>query len=457
MAPLRVHQHSVEDVRITLPLEPRPLGSPRHIGAVPSLEHQPLGRGSDRRVGPQRRQSLPLIERDHRRQTQPRRGGRRHEGLEALSPVPQRLIAQVLARFGQQVVGHHRDRMAGQHFRIDRLPVQPLLEVREGGDLPVAHDQKLAVDHALEIQRLHQVGEGARDLVVGPRIDASDAVLHDQLHADAVPLPLRGEVGGVHGPQIGLVQRMSQHHRPERPGRAAGPLGPALDPGEQVAIGRRLVVPDLDHLLRRDRLQIVRPRHRHGLTRQLGGQPDPQRPRDELDERPAPARFQGVHPPLDQPGNLATAGGPQRLDDLRQLRFAVRPIVRVGRPDQRRRLGEVAHEIIGPAEQHRIDPGLDGLADHRGLGVPELQLAGQGRQRPTPVGVRRRAQIVAHQHQLGVSRRRQAETVQQLGEGAHVAITRELGGRANENAPTVSRRGALVPVTRGRFTGTGRR
>src|SRR5258705_4366448 len=46
-------------------------------------------------------------------------------------------------------------------------------------------------------------------------------------------------------------------------------------------------------------------------------------------------------------------------------------------------------------------------------------LPGQSRQRPTPVGVGRLAQKVAHQGQLGVARPGQRQAVKQVGEGAH--------------------------------------
>ena len=49
--------------------------------------------------------------------------------------------------------------------------------------------------------------------------------------------------------------------------------------------------------------------------------------------------------------------------------------------------GEVADIVVGPAEQHRIDPRLDGLADHGRLGGVEGQVAGERGQRPPPVRI----------------------------------------------------------------------
>jgi hypothetical protein len=146
--------------------------------------------------------------------------------------------------------------------------------------------------------------------------------------------------------------------------------------------------------------------------------PDAQPPGDQLQQRPPPLGRQRIQPALDQPLNLVAFGGRQGVDHLAQLGLAVRPPIGIAGPDQGDRLGQVADIVVGPAEQHGIHPRLDRPPDHRRLGRIETQIPGQGRQRPAPVRIGRRLQIVAQQHQLRIARRGQGQTIQKLGEGA---------------------------------------
>ena len=111
-------------------------------------------------------------------------------------------------------------------------------------------------------------------------------------------------------------------------------------------------------------------------------------------------------------------------DRLRERRSAGRrregSIARVlRRPDQRDRLGEVADIVVGVGEQHLVDAFGDQRAQHRRLDAGDVEVAGERRQRIAAVGVRRGAEIVGHQPQLGVPLGRQHEPVEEGGEGAH--------------------------------------
>ncbi len=171
---------------------------------------------------------------------------------------------------------------------------------------------------------------------------------------------------------------------------------------------------------RRRRADGVRPHHGRGGARQARRHADAQTACDQLQQRPAPFRLQGVQPAFDQTGRLLPACALQRVNDLAQRRLAVGPVVGIGRPDQGDRLGQVAHIVVGPAEQHRIDPRLGGLADHGRLRCGECQVAGQRRQRPAPIRIGRRPEIIAQENQLRLARRSQRQSIKQFGETAQI-------------------------------------
>ena len=356
---------------------------------------------------------------------------------DALEPGPTFLkyqLAQVLAPVRQQVIGEDCRRIGGHRLRIDRLAVQALLQVSERGDHAPssrhgAPDQQFAVDGPLEGEASHQVGKGSGNLVTGPGIQPGHPCLANSLDADTVPFPFGSIVRRIEPVEVnGLVERDRQHDRPEPAGRiTTGAIGSTLQPGEQVAVRGLQSVPDLldlghvDGGKRSNRLAcLFWSDERRGRLGQPRGQTHAKAACDQLEQGPAPLGSQGIQPALDQPLNLAPFGGHQGIDHLAQFRLAVGTAVRVARPDQGHGLGQVTDVVVGPAEQHGVDPRLDGLADHRGLGSGKAEFAGQGGQRPAPVGIGRRTQIVPQQDQFGVARTGQRQPVKEFGKGPHL-------------------------------------
>ncbi len=348
-------------------------------------------------------------------------------GLQPRAALGERQAADILARIGQEVVGADPSRKGRGQLGVDGLAVQPLLQVGERGDPQPprrvgAQDQQLPVDHALEAERVHHVGKGARDLVAGPAVEPGDPALPHRLHADPVPLPfrrvvLRVEPGEVHR----LVDRLGQHDGAEAARRGGrGTLGPPFQPGEQLGVGRLQRVPDLLDLGDLDDMTVGHGDVGGRLLGQPGGETDPQLAGEQLQQGPARLGvLAGVQPAFQQGLGLVPVRAAQRVDHLRKVRLAVRP--GVPGPDQGDRLGQVADIVVGPPEQLRVDPRLHRLADHRRLGGVERQGAGQGRQRPAALRVRLAGQVVPHQPKLGVPGRSQREPVEQRGEGAHWA------------------------------------
>ena len=342
-------------------------------------------------------------------------------------------MADVGLAVQQQVIGADSGRVGGQHLRIHRLAVQPLLQVAEGGDGAVAHDQQLAVEDAFEVQRRKHVGKGGRDVFARAAEEATLAALAHRLDADAVPLPFGGVGGGVQTREVhGLVDGLGQHHRPEAAGRVrGGPLAAPFEPGEQVLVGRPKDGPHLLQLGQGNAAQVGR-----RLLGEARRQADAQAPGQQLQQGPAAVGVQGVKPALDQALDRAARRRRQGVDHLRKLRRAIG--AGLCRPDQGHGLGQVAHIVVGPGEQHRVHPRLHRLADRRRLGGAEAQGAGQGGQRPAPVGIGRVLQEVAGQGQLGVARGRQGQPVQQVGEGAHGS---DIGANAPSRRPSRGRCG----------------
>ena len=88
-------------------------------------------------------------------------------------------------------------------------------------------------------------------------------------------------------------------------------------------------------------------------------------------------------------------------------------------PHQRHGLGEIAHEIVGPAEQHRVEPAFRDRADHAGLGELEAELARQRREPPAAIGIGLVGEEPAQQRDLGEPPRGERQELEQFGEDDH--------------------------------------
>ena len=340
-------------------------------------------------------------------------------GLEALAALVESQAAQILVRVEEDVVEPHAGREILEHLLPRRFPVEALLQIGERGDDAVPDHQQLAVEHRLEIDRGDDLREGRRDVVRAAREDALAAFRRHDLHADAVPFPLGAVLGGVECREIGRLERVGEHGRAEDGRiRRIGALAPALEPGEQIGIGRRKPVPDLLDIVCRD--AIIR----EFRERDLGdarGDADAQRARDELEDGEAHRRIRRKQPARDDAGQFRLRVARQRLDHLGERRRLAVALPR--RPDQRDGFGEIADIIPRPAEQHGVGVGLGERADEPGLGRLETELAGDGGEAIAAIGIGLRLEIMLEQRDLREPARGEDEALEQLREGDHVAIS----------------------------------
>ena len=313
----------------------------------------------------------------------------------------------------------------GDQLRRDGFAVEPLLQHVERLHAMIAHDQQFAVDGAGQMQRVEQIGKAFGNILAGarikPRRHAVVAVLRlcgrDRLHADAVPFPFRHEVGGVERGEIGLVERMRQHRRPERRRIGArGLFACALEPGEQFAIGRREAGPQ-----QLDVVRVLAAERADGGFGQPRRHADAQAAGDELEQRPAPGLVERIEPARQLLRQLRLAERGQRFDDggegLHSPPLAGAPDRGSSggcRPHQRDGFGKIADIIVGQFEQHRIGALGDQAADQPGLGVRKAQSAGERGERPAALGIGCRAEIIGDQPQLGVARRLIGEAVRAI-------------------------------------------
>ena len=409
MAALRIHHHRVDGERVALPLPPLALGPAGHVGAVAALEHQPLDRGGARPVA-----LLPqlgdAVEGDQLGEVHARQRRAREPRLQPRAPRVEPQRAQVLPALEQQVVEPHRDREVAQHLRPGHLAVEALLQVGERGDHAVADHQQLAVEHALEVHRLDDLGERRRDVVGAARVDAPPARGGDELHPDAVPLPLRPERLRVQRRQVRGLQRLRQHRRPEhRRVRWVRPRPPPLAPGEQRVVWRRQAVPYLLDLVCRDRDAVPERQLRQRDLGQARRRADAQRAGDELEHRIPDRTVRGVEPARHHLPQLRLLAGRQRQHHLGQQRR--RGVGRPLRPHQRHRLRQVAHEVVAPGEQHRVDAALGQGTDQARLGGAERKLARHRGQGVTAVGVGLLLEETPQQRDLGQTAGRQRQAV----------------------------------------------
>ena len=240
----------------------------------------------------------------------------------------------------------------------------------------------------------------------------------DGLHADAVPFPLGREIGCIQPRKVGVLDRVRQHHRPERRGDAVDRFfGAAFEPCEQIEIWRRETWPDQFDIVR----VLVAERRRRGLG-EPRGHADPHRAGDEFQERPATDFVQLVEPAGELRRQFGLAEGAQRGDDIGERgrrRFAVVLAHQRRGPHQRHRFGEIADVIVGQGEQHRVGARGDQTTDKSGLGVLERQCAGQRSQRVAAIRIRRLAKICGDQPQFVIAAGFVGKTVEQFGETVH--------------------------------------
>ncbi len=213
--------------------------------------------------------------------------------------------------------GKFRDQL-----RRDGFAIEPLLQHVERLHPAVAHDQKLAVDGAGQVQRVEQIGKAFGNVLAGARIEPRDrcAVLPRRAtactrmpsHFHSAMKSRRIECG-----EIGVIERMRQHRRPERRRVAARRfVRAAFEPGEQLEIGRREAGPQQFDLLR----ILAAERRDRGL-----GQPrrdaDAQAAGHELDQRPAPGLVERIEPARELRRQLRLAERGERFDDGGESEF----------------------------------------------------------------------------------------------------------------------------------------
>ena len=215
MTALGIHQHGIDQQRVALPLPPQALGTTGNVGRVAALEHDAFdGLGIEAaRIGARCRKLVPACERDQRREVDAWVLEPRHERFEPGAPRCKRLLAQIIGAVAEQIVGAQMRRKFLQQARVHGFAVEPLLQHVEGLHAPIAQDQQLAVDCAVEVERLGQIGKGARNVLAGTRIEPRNVLAVpfacDRLHANTVPFPFGGELRGIECGQVLFLDRMA--------------------------------------------------------------------------------------------------------------------------------------------------------------------------------------------------------------------------------------------------------
>ena len=147
---------------------------------------------------------------------------------------------------------------------------------------------------------------------------------------------------------------------------------------------------------------------------------DAQAARHQLDKGVARRNAGGVEQAHQHGRAIGAAGRLQRGDNLGQA-WRMSPGVpgrRIG-PDQRYGFGKIADIVVGIAEQHRVHALDHQRSQHSRLHRRDRQVACECGQRKTPVGVGGGREIIRHELQLAVARRRENESVEKFGESLH--------------------------------------
>jgi hypothetical protein len=111
----------------------------------------------------------------------------------------------------------------------------------------------------------------------------------------------------------------------------------------------------------------------------------------------------------------------QRRDDQGEAR-RLRLRRRSAGPKQRHGLGEIAHIIVGQAEQDRVRPLGDQRPDQARLGVSEHEPARDRRKRIAAFGIGRRSEEALQQRDLAVASRLIGQGVEKLGEVIEIGV-----------------------------------
>ncbi len=277
---LGIHQHAVDQQRVTFPLVPQACLAPWDIGTVAPLEHQAFDRVVACALA-DLGEVCKSVGLDHCGQIEMRVRQARHQLFERRAPLSPWKRAQVRAAERQDIVEPCEGGIFGQHFCADVFATESLLQGIEAGrtarftTLMRAPDQQFAIEHGWKVECGNQFGKGRGNIVARARIEPRFPSGMDQLHANAVPFPLGDVILEV---DDSIVQRMREHEGLEqRHIGGVGRLRTISGPGEQLGEGRGECVPIFLHLIDRhaERLcksQLGKPRrnaHAHPAGRHL--------------------------------------------------------------------------------------------------------------------------------------------------------------------------------------------
>ena len=243
-----------------------------------------------------------------------------------------------------------------------------------------------------------------------------------------------GAVGGrVEGGDVGRLRGDARAWADGTPGRRPDPAVPPCPPPrrKQLRIGRREAVPDLLDIVGRD------PAARDLRQRDLGEprrSAHPQAAGDELEDGQAHRGVRRIEPTRDDRRKLGFRRAAERVHHLPQRGRG--GVGRGLRPDQRHRLGEIAHVVIGPGEQFGIRAARGEVADQPRLGGGKGEVAGDRGQAETAVGVRLGLEVAPQQGDLGEPPGREHQALEQVGERDHAAASRGVaGGSSSSSSP----------------------
>ena len=131
-----------------------PLGAAGQIGGVAALQHHAFDRigvlagAGAGRIFARRRQRVPMVEGDRRRQVYSGIVEPGDKRLQPLAALGERQGAQIGLAVAEQIIGAQMDRIILHQLRRNDFAVEALLQDVETLHTPFAHHQQLAVDRA---------------------------------------------------------------------------------------------------------------------------------------------------------------------------------------------------------------------------------------------------------------------------------------------------------------------